>query len=160
ASLRPAAEAQAPSVEGVADVPGQGAGRRDGRPVGAMAGEMIYGPRTELVQEVIDLVRSGQILKAAGAPPADVTAIHDLDQAKHAAWRATYGPDELTWTDIREQKTSKVYAALRALPMSVDDALTAAVDLLAKLLRPQLRGPVALLLDDALSDLHTCAQAR
>lgn len=119
---------------------------------------MKYGPNTELVDEVIEFAKSGQILSGDGQLGAwDI--VNDFADARRIAWEAVVGNEELLWTDIREKEMSEV----RGRSCEIEDFgeyrdnLSPLLKTFTLYLRRQLPKQYQDILDDAIGDLYNCA---
>ncbi len=123
---------------------------------------MSYGPHTDMVEDVARYVREGNLLGGGGSVPGSVLTTESIDEAKRLAWQETAGPDELTWTDIRQQQLRRVRGATYGLDWyrGVDDALVALMEEFTAQVRRRLPGAYADLLDDVVGDLFSATKAR
>ncbi len=123
---------------------------------------MSYGPHASLVQEVIDLVESGKVLRDQ-SPISDegVQVITDLQEATQHAWEEEL-EGEMTWADLREREKGNVYAVRYRLQgfESIDDELSKLLDILSAAIQRHLPLEYTDLMDDAVADLHACAFSR
>ncbi len=95
-----------------------------------------------LLEEILQLIHTGRLLNPAHSAPAGIVVVSDLGIAIQDAWTETYGPGELTWTDIRERVVASLkgkaygtpgYQALRRQLDAAREALFRALN--AKLSR-------------------------
>jgi len=123
---------------------------------------MSYGQYAELVQEVLDFVESGRVLRDP-TPIADQTirVVRDFDEATRHAWSQDTNGD-VTWVDLREREKGQVLAARYRLHGfdAVDEAVGKLLDPFAAGIRRSLKGEYADLVDDVVADLHSCALSR
>jgi len=124
---------------------------------------MKYGQHNELVEEVIDFVKASIVLKPSSAfTPLPIEIINDLLEAQRMAWEATYGKDELSWTDVREREMSKVKATLYGINdfYEIRENLSQLIKSFTLYLRRTLDDKHKLFLDDIVADLYNCAVSR
>jgi|SRR3569833_226730 len=123
---------------------------------------MSYGKNTTLVNEIIDFVKAGRLLKPVKYLLTHIVAIRDLEKARDMAMKQTYGVDEYLWTDIREIEMSRVKGVGYALEDFSDPRkeLSENIKFFTSCLRHSLDESYRDLLDDIVSDLYSCAFAR
>jgi len=122
---------------------------------------MSFGTHTNLVQEVLDFAKSGNLLKPLGHTVQDsrCVVVASLDEAKACAWESVYGTQEFLWTDIREKAVSD----LKATTYSGFESGVARFDfakllpILTKHVKMQLDEKHRDLLDDIVADLFNSA---
>lgn len=122
---------------------------------------MTCGPNSDAVEEVFAFVETGRVFVFASVP-GGVRREPNLEWAKHLAWEEPYGVEGYTWTDMREGEVAAVWRDAYSME-GIDDireALAAKSNWLLPLLKQQLRGPHADLLDDVFADLSNCAFKR
>ncbi|MED0681268.1 hypothetical protein [Aneurinibacillus thermoaerophilus] len=117
---------------------------------------MKYGPNTALVEEVINFVKSGNLLVPTNKDGAlkNVHIIIDFERAKALAWDEEYG-----WTDRRENEMSKVmegYYETEDLK-EYKEELDKLLDTFVMYLRRRLKGMYSEIFDDVVADLYNCA---
>src|SRR6516162_7751633 len=100
---------------------------------------MSFGIHHALVQEVLDFVQNGPLLKARDLPSA-TSKIFELPKAKKLAWETDFGSEENSWTDIREKEVSAVKAVSHKLEGSalLAQELSKSTVSFSKLLKPRL----------------------
>ncbi len=123
---------------------------------------MSYGPNSKLVEEVVEFVRAGSLLVRDGQLPEGVQPINDFNEAQRLAWEGTFGPDELTWTDIREDQMRRP----NALTYGLDWYKQREHTFLTLIDRFTVQGKHCLpasyneLVDDVVADLYNVVKAR
>jgi hypothetical protein len=122
---------------------------------------MNLGENTPHVVEVLDLVGSGSLF-CSSLTPSPGRAVNDLEVAKVFAWSKTYGQDELTWSDIRSERISEVWAIAyeNGVDELVDKQIAAALEDVASIVERQLDARHRELLDDIVADLKGCIYSR
>lgn len=117
---------------------------------------------SELVREVMVIARSGKLLRRQHEYEHSQAVVVDIQRARSLAWEEVYGPEERTWSDIRElemaQVRARTYSDQQAMRLA-EAASTHSTTLLSALRRNMSRD-YADLLDDVHSDLYNCIVAR
>jgi hypothetical protein len=123
---------------------------------------MSYGPHTDMVEEIARYVREGNLLGGGGSIPESAVATESFEEAQRLAWQDTFGPDEFTWTDIRQQQLRSVRSATYKLEWyrQVDDAFVGLMEVFTAQVRRRLPDRYSDLLDDVVADLYNVAKAR
>jgi len=129
--------------------------------------EMKYGKNSDKVQEVIDLVCSGQILSVTPAVTDTSLVIeNDFNRAVYKSRTQDIEEDEdedkLTWKDVRSAELRKVYAKMYKLSDfgAVEKELTELPTAFFKCLRRKLPKQYDEIMDEIIGDLYACAFAR
>lgn len=122
---------------------------------------MKYGRHSAAVDEVIECVRAGLLLRG-GSPPPNVAVLHDFNSARRYAWENTTGVDECLWTDLRELEMARVKEASYAIVGfdTVREKLSSLLKNFTLLVRRSLAAEHRELQDDVVGDLYNCAIAR
>lgn len=121
------------------------------------------GENTDLVAEVLDFVRSGNLLKKSGRASSGGEIVNDLKAAKRYAWDEVYGDEEFTWADFRSEKMSEIWSIIYndgSKYSEVDSKLSGILNELDREIRIQLDQRHKELLDDIVSDLKGCLYSR
>lgn len=121
---------------------------------------MSFGTHTNLVQEVLDFAKSGNLLRPGGLVQDDRwIIIASLEEAKVLAWQSPCGTHELLWTDIREKAMSGVKAETYSHSgfEKVRDDLAKQLQVLTMAVKRRLNEEHRDLLDDVVGDLFNCA---
>ena len=123
---------------------------------------MIYGKYTDLVNEVIEFAKVGQIFVPTATETAGITVVRNFEQALKMAKQQTYGDAEYLWTDIREMEMSRVKAVGYTIAEFAQskEKLAENIKLFTMFIRRRLDEQHRDLLDDVVADLYNCAVAR
>lgn len=124
---------------------------------------MRYGPNTKLVEEVLELVKSGDLFVPTDNQLENVHYIDNFDEAKLLAWEKTFGEGGLLWTDVREEEMSLVKEKMYTLKdyAEIRESLLTNLKKFTMYLRRQLkRSPYEELLDDVIADFYNCTVNR
>lgn len=123
---------------------------------------MKFGKNTQLVEEAITLFKN---LKFSESPSLDSTkflVVDKFEDALNLAWEKTYGPNELTWPDIKSEKMSEVWDAAYQLPdfNKFDGVLSQEFDSMSRVIDELLFGSISEALDEIVADFQGCLYSR
>lgn len=125
--------------------------------------EVRFGNNTNLVEEVIEFVESGEFFrKPYKGSLENIIVENSFEKAKEFAWSQDLPNCPLTWPDIREQEMSEVMSVRYSLSNfdEEDAALGELVDQFGDVLSKRLKGDYEELLDEIMGDMYNAAYCR
>lgn len=125
---------------------------------------MQYGPNTDVVQEVIEYVRTGPLFAPQEHSDfgSSCSLLRDFEEAKALAWNIPFRDIKWTWTDIRENEMAEV----RGVRYQIDgfdeyrDSLRDLLQVFTRYVKRRLQHKYSAVLDDVVADLYNCAFTR
>lgn len=122
-----------------------------------------FGNNTNLVEEVIEFVESGEFFcKPYKGSLENIIVENDFEKAKEFAWTQNLPNCPLAWADIREQEMSEVMGVRYSLSDfdEADAALGELVDQFGDVLSKRIKGDYEELLDEIMGDMYNAAYCR
>lgn len=123
---------------------------------------MKFGPNTAAIEEVITLFRNLEFLPSPKVASERYSIVRQFNQAVALAWETTYGPNDLTWSDIKAARMAEIWDVAYRLESfkGFDAVLSNEFDVMSRIIGERLTGDMSEVLDEVVADFQGCLYSR